>query len=749
MAPKPAASFPSREEVVRYIRDSGASLAKRDLVRAFRISAEDRGRFRALLRDIEDAGEIERGRGRKLLAPDSLPPVTVVRVLEIDLDGEAIAVPDRWDDDAPPRIFMAPERRGGPALTVGQRALARIGKQADGSYAGRVMKLLDGDGTVRVVGVLSHGRAGLQFQPADKRQRDPLPVADADSAGGVAGDLVAAMLEPRGRFGPKRIRVTERLGRADDPKVIGLLALHGSGIPTEFPTAALAQAADAAFAVPKGYVDLRALPLVTIDGADARDFDDAVWAEPAEGGGWHLMVAIADVAHYVPAGSPLDREAFNRGNSVYLPDRVVPMLPEALSNGLCSLVPQEERLCLAAHLWIDPQGRLTRHRFVRGVMRSRARLTYEQVQAARDGAPDEHTEPLWDGVLQPLYGAFDALAAARAARGTLDLDLPERVVQLGPDGRVTGIGTRTRLDSHRLIEEFMIAANVAAAEALTTGRLACLFRVHDAPDRARLDAVRDFLAPLGYTLAKGQVIRPRAFTQILEQARGTAHAPIVNEMVLRAQAQAVYSPDNIGHFGLALPLYAHFTSPIRRYADLTVHRALIRVFDLGADGTRDEDLERLAAVGEHVSFAERRAATAEREATDRFTAAYLSAQIGRVLNGRITGVTRFGLFVRLAETGADGLVPVSTLPDDFYDHDQAAHTLIGRRWGRVFALGASVTTRLTEADPLTGSCLLHLLDAEQGAPGDMAPQPAATPDRSRPSRAGPPPRKGRRRRGER
>ncbi|MCA8908698.1 MAG: ribonuclease R, partial [Rhodospirillaceae bacterium] len=548
----------------------------------------------------------------------------------------------------------------------------------------------------------------------------------------------------RGRLHPARVRIAERLGKADDPRVFSLLAIHGAGIPTEFPAEAADQAARARFEVPKGYTDLTGLPLVTIDGADARDFDDAVWAEP-DGEGWHLVVAIADVAHYVPAGSPLDREAEKRGNSVYLPDRVVPMLPEALSNGLCSLVPGEERLCLAADLWIDGDGNLSRHRFRRGVMRSHARLTYEQVQAARDGSPDETTAALLDTAIALLYGAFAALSKAREARGTLDLDLPERVVRIGEDGHVVGIAERTRLDSHRLIEEFMIAANVAAAESLAGSRLGCIYRVHDAPDPTRLDALRDALSPLGYRLAKGQVIRPRAFTQVLDRVRGTAQAPLVNELILRSQAQAAYSPDNIGHFGLALPLYAHFTSPIRRYADLTVHRALIRRFSLGSDGTTEEEQERLEEVAEHISVTERRAAAAEREAVDRFTAAFLMGRIGEVFSGRIMGVTRFGLFVRLAETGADGLVPVSTLPDDFYHHDEAAHCLVGRRWGRVFGLGAPVTVRLVQAEPLTGGCLLNLVDADEGAPGELAPR-AMVPGAHAARPRGRPPQRGKRRR---
>ena len=723
MARQRTTPFPTKEQVVAFIKESGAPLGKRALARAFQIAGDDRAPFKALLKEIEDDGLVERRRGRKLATGDALPPVAVLIVRDIDADGEVLAVPERWDGDQPPRIFMTPERRGHPALSPGDRVLARLRRLDNGDYEGRTLRRLDAATSSRVVGIYRRNRSGDgQFTAADRRQRDPLPVADADAVGVGNGELVVAELTAAGRLGTRRVRIVERLGDPLDRRAIGLVAIHAAGIPTVFPDDAVRQAESARLEVPKGRTDLRSVPLVTIDGADARDFDDAVWAEPdpERSGGWHLIVAIADVAHYVAAGSALDREAFRRGNSCYLPDRVVPMLPEALSNGLCSLVPGEDRLCLAAHLWIDGDGRLHRHRFERGVMRSAARLTYEQVQSARNGEPDETTAALAETVLDPLYGAFSALTRARAKRGTLDLDLPERVVRFDEAGHACGIGLRLRLDSHRLIEEFMIAANVAAAEALTHKSFPCLYRVHDAPDRAKLEALREFLSPLGYAVARGQVVRPRAFTQILERARGTPHADMVNEMVLRCQAQAAYAPDNIGHFGLALPLYTHFTSPIRRYADLTVHRALIRCLGLGGgDGTPDEELARLEPIGEHISITERRAASAERDALDRFVAAFLSDHVGGVFHGRVTGVTRFGLFVRLHDTGADGLVPVSTLPDDFYHHDSAGHALIGERWGRVFRLGAQVRVRLAEADPVTGSCVLGLLDAEEGAPGDL------------------------------
>ena len=433
---------------------------------------------------------------------------------------------------------------------------------------------------------------------------------------------------------------------------------------------------------------------MTIDGADARDFDDAVWAAPRADGGHDLMVAIADVSAYVSPGSALDHEAEKRGNSVYFPDRVVPMLPEALSNGWCSLKPDEDRATLAIAMTIDVQGRKTSHRLVRGLMRSHARLTYEQAQ---DMAEDR---------LAPLFAAYRALKQARDARGTLDLDLPERKAVLDADGRVAGIVPRERLDSHRLIEEFMVLANVAAAEQLEAKGAPCVYRVHDKPSQEKVEGLSAYLAALEIPLARPKDLMPRHFAQILERVRGTELEQSVNEMVLRSQAQAAYDTDNIGHFGLALTRYAHFTSPIRRYADLLVHRALIAAYGLGDDGEKAPP--RLPEVAKHITMTERRAQQAERDAMDRYMAAFMADHVGEVFESRISGVTRFGIFVTLINSGASGLVPMRSLPDDFWMHDEARHTLTGRHSGTVFALGQPVDAVLTEANPLTGGLVFRL-----------------------------------------
>ncbi len=730
--------FPTPDEIRAFIAESPHPVGKREIARAFAISGGDRVRLKAILRELAGEGTVERSRGRRLAPPSSLPAVAVIRVTRIDADGDALAVPANWDaEDDPPAIRLATAPRT-PALAPGDRVLARLDRQADGSYAARPIRKLDRQQPARLVGVFrANPGGGGTVQPCDRRQRDPVAVTEIHRGGAADGELVVLELGGRAdRLGAAPATVMERLGPANAPGAISTVAIAGAGIPTDFPPAALDQAAAAGPATPDGRSDLRALPLVTIDGADARDFDDAVWAEadpdPANPGGWHLMVAIADVAHYVPAESPLDREARRRGNSCYFPDRVVPMLPEALSNGLCSLRPGEDRACLAAELWIDAKGALRRQKIHRAIMRSAARLTYEQVQAAADGRPDDTTEPLQAPVIDPLYGAFRSLSAERERRGTLDLDLPERVFRLNDDGTVAEITVRARLDSHRLIEEMMILANVAAASALSDALAPCLYRVHPEPERTRLEALRETLAAMGFALARGAVITPRLFGGILAKAAGRPQAPLVNDLILRAQAQAIYSPENIGHFGLALPRYAHFTSPIRRYADLAVHRALIGLLRLGDDGSdagRGDAVALLEELGQHLSFTERRAAAAEREAMDRYAAHYLAGQVGRTAQGRISGVTRFGCFVRLADSAADGLVPISTLPEDYYRLDPDGQALVGDRWGRVFRLGAPVKVRIVEAEPLTGSSVFALLDVEDGADIDGMPEsrPAGRP----------------------
>jgi ribonuclease R len=752
------AGLPTRHQVLEFIRGSEIPVGKREIARAFGIKGADRIPLKAMLKELEQEGAIDRGRHRRMAAPGALPEVTVLAVLGPDSDGELLAAPAAGGDGADgnaeaPRIFLIPDRPAKPALARGDRVLARLRRLDETSYEARVIRRLDAV-PPRVVGVYERAADGTgRIRPAGRKARNEYRVSAADAAGARPGEIVLAQALPGMRLGLPHARVVERLGPHGGPRSASLLSIHEHDIPMGFDAEAQALAAAAQPVGLAGRTDLRSLPLVTIDGEDARDFDDAVMADPdpdvSNPGGFVLWVAIADVAHYVRPGDALDRAAYWRGNSVYFPDRVVPMLPEALSNGLCSLKPREDRGCLAVRMVINAEGRKLRHRFMRGLMRSAARLTYEQIQAAADGRPDEMLHPLMAPVVEPLYAAFRALLAARQRRGTLDLDLPERRILLDERGEVSRIEPRQRLDSHRLIEEFMVAANVAAAETLERARRPCMYRVHDAPDAAKVEALREFVATLGFNLAKGQVLRPKMFTQLLERAKGSPFAEMIHELVLRSQSQAVYSPVNLGHFGLALARYCHFTSPIRRYSDLLVHRSLIDGCRLGEDGLPPDAEDRIQAIGEHISTTERRAAAAERDAADRYIAGFLAKRVGDILAGRVTGVTRFGLFVRLADTGADGLVPISSLPSDFYDHDERDHALVGRRWGRTYRLGERVAVRLVQAEALTGGVVLELIEAGGELDPGPGPMPARTRKASKPKASRPPRPTSQKRRGTR
>jgi ribonuclease R len=710
----PPAALPSREALRDFIRRSTGRVGKREIERAFRLGSEHRVALRGLLKDLAGEGVIAPAGHRRFTPPGRLPDATIVQITGTDPDGDAIARPVDWQGDGPaPMVLMAPERRDAPALAPGERVLAKLRPIGNGKYEGRTLKRLT-DTPGRVLGVFRALEHGGRIQPTDRRQKAEWMVGAGDTEGAEDGEIVLGVPMPSRTYGLKSARVTERLGRMGDARSVSLVCIHTHDIPDEFPPAALAQAEAAGPVALGAREDLRAIPLVTIDGEDARDFDDAVFAE-ADGEGHRLIVAIADVAHYVPSGSPLDRSGWERGNSVYFPDRVVPMLPEALSNGWCSLRPDEDRGCLFVEMRVDASGRKTAHRFGRGLMRSVARLTYEQVQDANDQGNDLGLP------IPALYAAFRALLAARQARGTLDLDLPERKVTLDDDGRVLAIIPRPRLDSHRLIEELMVLANVAAAEMLEKLRLACMYRIHAPPSDEKMESLRSFLHGMSVSLPPQGQVHPRDLDAVLKQVAGTEAAPLVNEVVLRSQSQAQYSPDNIGHFGLALPRYAHFTSPIRRYADLCVHRALIRGLGAGPNGLTDAEMARFEDTAEHITATERRAALAERDAIDRYLAAYMADKTGAEFAARISGVTRFGLFVTLSATGASGLVPLSALPDDFWIHDEATKSLTGRRTRMSFHLAQTLDVRLVEASPITGG-LIFAVVATEGANPRMSKQ---------------------------
>ncbi len=720
----------NKESIFEYIKKSPKPVTKREIARAFGIKGgENRVALKQILKALVKESSITKQPGGVYSAPDGLPSVSVVRVSEIDNDGDVYAMPMEWDEDlhgAPPKIEIIPDNKNFKNIREGSRALCRLSRVNDNAYEARIIRLVDEgaryDGG-SVMGVLRMQKNGAVLAPTNKKAKYDFDVSVGDLNGAKEGDLVAAEVLPSRGLKRKRVRVVEVLGRQGDPKTISLIALHEAGLSDTFPKAVIDETQDLKVPTLDKREDLRDVPLVTIDGADARDFDDAVFAEKTKNGGYHLIVAIADVAHYVRFGTDLDKEAQSRGNSTYFPDRVVPMLPEALSNDLCSLRPGEVRASLAVHITIDENGKMLRYKFVRALIKSHARLTYEQVQAARDGNGDKTTAHLMDNVIDPLYAAYRILDQARYERGALDLDLPERQILINEKGVMTGVKTRTRLDAHKLIEEFMILANVAAASALEDksknqknhGDYPCVYRIHDKPAYDKLESARGFIQSFGLSLPKGQNIEPKQINMLLRKAAKLPYSHLISQMVLRTQSQAIYSLDNVGHFGLALERYAHFTSPIRRYADLLVHRALIGAYGLGKGAMAKEEKARIQEIAEHISGTERTSMEAERSSVDRFTASYLSSHIGAEFPGTINGVTRFGLFITLAESGADGLIPMRAMGDDFYIHDEEAHALVGRRTKQIFRLGAHLRIVIKEADGMTGSCLFALAPGQKGA----------------------------------
>ena len=716
--------FPSKEDLVAFIGKAPGKIGTREIARAFGLKNADRAALKRMLRELADNGLVERRR-KKLHHPGTLPAVVLADITARDSDGELIALPTEWDEaerGAAPKIRVRIPRRARPSEVagVGDRALLRLEESADADdpvrHNGRVIKLIERR-RQRVLGIFRAAPGGGgRLAPIDKKELGrELAIAPGASADARDGDLVAVEVAARqSGYGLPSARVTERLGSLATERAVSLIAIHAHSIPHVFPTAAIAEAEAAKPARLAGREDWRALPLVTIDPADAKDHDDAVHAarddDPSDPGGYVISVAIADVAHYVRPGSALDREALMRGNSVYFPDRVMPMLPERISNELCSLRPGEERPALAVRLVVGADGRKRSHSFHRVLMRSAARLNYVQAQAAIDGWPDEATGPLLATVLEPLYLAYRALKHARDARAPLDLDLPERKIVLTAHNTVDRVMTPERLDAHRLIEEFMILANVAAAESLERARVPLIYRVHDEPDPERVNALREFLRSLDISLPKGGTLRAEHFNRILARVKGRVVEKLVNEVVLRTQAQAEYAAENYGHFGLNLRRYAHFTSPIRRYADLIVHRGLIRALRLGDGGLpQEQDAAALGEIGAQISGAERRAMKAERETFDRLIAHFLADRIGATFAGHISGATRAGLFVKLDDTGADGFVPARTIGADYFRYHEDRHALIGARSGETYRLGDRVTVRLVEAAPVAGALRFEIL----------------------------------------
>jgi ribonuclease R len=709
---RPPAGLPDPDTLLAFLREAGTA-EKTDIARHFGLKGHERRMLREMIRELEAAGKLGK-RGRKGFAEvGALPPVGVADVSERDTDGDLYVRLVEASDDAP-RAVLVPDKTGktGPAVGLGARVLAKFERGPDG-WEARIIKVLDTD-TNRVLGVIRKSNREVRVEPVDRRSKDVLFVPPAQAESLKDGDLVFASIEKGDhRYGPKRGKILEIIGREDDPRAASLIAIAANKVPMGFSEAVEKEAENQELPSLKGREDLRDLPLITIDPADARDHDDAVYAmrddDPKNPDGWVVWVAIADVAAYVRPGTNLDREARDKGNSTYFPDRVEPMLPERLSNGLCSLKEGENRACMAVRMVFDKDGRKTGHRFVRGLMRSHAKLSYEQAQSAIDGQTDDTTGPIMDAILTPLWAAYRTMLKGRLKRSPLAIESPERRIRMTPDGQIASIEPRVSLEAHRLIEEMMIQANVCAAQTLEQKRTPLIYRIHETPSQEKTFNLADFLQTIGKPWDKGQAPTTKRLNTLLDETRDGPHAEVVNEVVLRSQMQAIYSPENIGHFGLNLDKYAHFTSPIRRYSDLIVHRGLIWALNLGKDGLTDREIAELPAIAEQVTQTERRSMAAERAAMDRYMAAFLSERVGATFTGRITGVTRFGLFIRLDETGADGLVPVSSLGGEYFHHDDKAHALVGERSGQRWTLGRNVEVKLQEATPITGGLVFEML----------------------------------------
>ncbi|MDG5489794.1 VacB/RNase II family 3'-5' exoribonuclease [Sphingomonas sp. BGYR3] len=709
--------LPTRQQILDFIAKSDTPAGKREIARAFGLKGNEKIALKALLKDMGDEGLIDSAPGRAFHAMGGLPKVTVLRIVDVDDGGNIWAEPERWEAEAVPmpRVRIR-ERSRSSALGVGDRVLARTEEAGKGWIAHPMKKLAPSQALM--LGVLHREGDRLWLQGVEKKERRDFPVSDA--GGAEPGDLVLA--EKAGR--PPRItaKVVERLGDPFAPRSFSLVAIHKHEIPHVFAEDLLEEAETSARQpLGEGREDLRHLPIVAIDPADARDHDDAVWAapddDPGNAGGWKAIVAIADVSFYVRPGSLLDREARKRGNSVYFPDRVVPMLPEILSADVCSLKEGVDRAALACHLTIGKDGTIRGWRFTRAVVRLAANIAYEDAQAAIDGTLDH---PLTETAFRPLWDCWAALNKARAKREPLDLDLPERRIVLDEKGRILSVAPRERLDAHKLIEDYMVAANVAAAKALEAKKAPCMYRVHEPPAREKLVALKDYLETFDLPFALGQVIRPATFNRIIDRLGEVDYRQQVMEQILRTQTQAYYAPANHGHFGLSLGSYAHFTSPIRRYADLVVHRALVEAHRLGPGGSLPDPAE-MERVGEGISALERRAMEAERDTIDRYVAAYLSTHVGEVLDARITGVQPFGFFATVDGIGGDGLVPARDLGREYFRYDEGARQLVGEHSGEAFSLGQRLKLRLVEANPVSGALRFELPDGK-GSAGEAPPR---------------------------
>ncbi len=720
-----------RQQILSAIREKPDRLTRKDLARRLGIKGEDRRELRTLLRTLVEDGTLILSSKKTYRETGDLPNVMVIRVTDIDDHGDMVGVPDNWkgDGEAPKvlvkegNISKKSKGHGSAQLGMGSRALCRI-KPTDDGYVAQVLKKL-GRGPTRHLGILYQDGRGWSVRPVDKKIRDearPNRVPE----GAENNTLVEYRASGRKSRYERSVEITKILGSANDPKAFTLISLEQHGIPIGFDDEVIEEAKGLSLPkLDKYREDLRELPLLTIDPVDAKDFDDAIFAvrdeDPGNKDGWVIWVAIADVAAFVAPDSALDQCARKKGNSVYLPDRVEPMLPEELSADLCSLRPNEDRACMAVKMRFRADGVKLDHKFTRGLMRSHARLTYAQAQEGFDGKPGPAAEPVID-ILTDIFAAYKSLQTARSQRSPLAIELPERRVHVNEEGQVTKVSVRERFDAHKLIEEFMVQANVAAAEALDQAGVTSIVRIHEPPAREKLQGLSDFVPSVGLKFAAGERPSTKRFNALMAKARDTDFGEAVGMAVLRSQSQAYYGQDVKGHFGLNLTHYAHFTSPIRRYADLVVHRALIRTFKLGLDGTTEAEFTRLKETSEHISDTERRAMAAERDAKDRYIARYLEKRVGAEFEARINGSSKAGLFVTLDETGADGFIPIRMLGDDYFIFDDKTRSLTNATTGGIYRFGRKVKVRLKEATPITGGLIFEMV-----TPPEKGPKPKHNP----------------------
>ena len=708
--------LPTKKQIQDWIKDNPKKSSKREIAKAFGIKGSMRVELKKVLKELTLSGEIDKNK-KSFKNPNQLPSVCILQMMASTSDGDLFARPVDWKGDEPEPIVLMVFRASDPALAYGDRVLAKVSIVQDEQYQyeGRIIRVLKKT-PKNTLGIFKETSEGGRILPIEKSGRE-WSVKLSDALDAKDGELVEAeQIKGKGASGLYAARVINIVGDPSGPKAVSLIAIHQHGIPHQFPEDVLNESENSNFSVDAKREDLTKIPFVTIDPSDARDHDDAVYShpdkDPSNIGGHVLWVAIADVAHFVKPGSALDEEARKRGNSTYFADRVVPMLPDRLSGDLCSIHEGIERPCLAVCITIDKSGKKLKQTFHRANIKSVASLNYEEVQKSVEGTVNEKVKPHFENVIKPLYECYFCLKKSKDCRQPLDLDLPERKVELFKNGRVKAVVLKERFDSHRLIEEFMILANVAAAEELSKARSEFLYRVHEEPTPEKLNALREVAQSAGFNLAKGQVLQTSHLNDLLTKSKQSDLSELISMTTLRSMSQAYYSRENFGHFGLALKKYAHFTSPIRRYSDLITHRALISSLGLGCDGLKEMDSEKLEGTAKHISDTERRSMVAERDTTDRYLASYLSEKVGNEFEGKISGVAKFGFFVRLNESGAEGIVPVRTLGTDFYYYDDRTNTLRGSETGLIIGLGQRATVRLKEVDPIAGGIAFDALNID-------------------------------------